>query len=515
MSDYQIFSNYVPLADAGEMLTLTPTQPLREDEGDAEDYLQLEGPTEVKLKVQGPQLQLTPADIAGVYPAPGSEESPDEFLPHIALERRTLPWERVGPGGQKPWLALLLLTESELRGADAGTVSPAATLESVKLSQVAARDPAGYDQLRNVVGLSDDTPLNVVYLKNSTWWARRPRKADLKYMCHMRRDLSTGKDRSIVMSYRLPYAGAQGDGPELHTALLISLEKRDDLYDPSRAPGLANEDGFQVEQPGEAVLVVLHHWTFRPSTGGDFEQVIRSIAIQPNGGVLRFGNLPKPVATGDSAPLSGGFQGLLNTDGYFLEPLPHTFAPAPGEQERGVTWRSPLRPFATPPRSLGFAVRAAPEEFENPEDDDPLDYSHATAFELGRLLAFARPDILEDLRGIRPKAPPIEPQIAINEMPTALQKPDWVSNPAWAWEEDTWSFKGESLVKGEEQFFEMGVADVNGIAEQVEVWLADVVKDLEVLDVPVSQPVSQIPVATINTQELGMTFSDVEMLGKT
>jgi hypothetical protein len=50
--------------------------------------------------VEGPQLQLTPADVAGVYPAAGSEESPDEFLPHIALERRTLPWERIGINGE-------------------------------------------------------------------------------------------------------------------------------------------------------------------------------------------------------------------------------------------------------------------------------------------------------------------------------------------------------------------------------------------------------------------------------
>jgi hypothetical protein len=39
------------------------------------------GASKVKFVVEGPQLKLTPDDIGGVYPAPGSEDSPDEFLP--------------------------------------------------------------------------------------------------------------------------------------------------------------------------------------------------------------------------------------------------------------------------------------------------------------------------------------------------------------------------------------------------------------------------------------------------
>ena len=53
------------------------------------------------MTIEGPQVSLNPADIAGVYPAPDSDDSPDEFLPHIAFTRHTLPWERFGPDSKK------------------------------------------------------------------------------------------------------------------------------------------------------------------------------------------------------------------------------------------------------------------------------------------------------------------------------------------------------------------------------------------------------------------------------
>ncbi len=498
MSNYQIFSDYVPVADAGTTLTLTPSEPLNDG---AADLLVIDGPKDVKLKVEGPQLQLTPADIAGVYPAPNSEESPDEFLPHIALERRTLPWERVGPDGKKPWLALMLLKESEMRDAASLTYSPGSTLLSITLDQVASRDPEGYTQLRNVVGLPDNTPLNVFYIKNSALGGLRPHRDDLRYMCHMRRDLENNKDRAIVVSSRLPDAGPPGTEPEIHTAFLVSLEKRDDLYAGSRLLG--------PDSDKEAVFIVLHHWSFKPSQGGDFEQVIRSIAVRPNGGVLRFGNLPKEAAPGQPT-LSGGFQTLLKHDGYFQDALPHT-------QPGTITWRSPLRPFKPPPRTQGFAIRAAPEEFEDPQLGDPLDYSHASAFELGRLLAFARPEILEDLREIHLKYPLVEREVLTKNLPPALQKPDWVSNPEWTWTEQPWSMEVDgqlqSIVKGENEFLGKGVADVGGINVQSLEWLDDVLVDLGGMNVPVPAPVTQIDIGTATSEGLGNMFPELQGLG--
>src|SRR5215472_1575328 len=71
--------------------------------------------------VQGPRFALSPTEVAGVFP-PRSGHGPfDSALPHVALGRRTLPWERPLAGAYQvdkdgtpfPFLALVLLEESE------------------------------------------------------------------------------------------------------------------------------------------------------------------------------------------------------------------------------------------------------------------------------------------------------------------------------------------------------------------------------------------------------------------
>ena len=116
----QIFSRAMPVARAGVDVTITPTQTL----GDTttSPLLELSGPDDIHVRIDGPQTSLTADLIAGVYPAPGSETSPDEYLPHIALNRRTLPWERQGPNPARtvPWLALLVFSEADFTFKSAG-----------------------------------------------------------------------------------------------------------------------------------------------------------------------------------------------------------------------------------------------------------------------------------------------------------------------------------------------------------------------------------------------------------
>jgi hypothetical protein len=128
--------------------------------------------------------------------------------------------------------------------------------------------------------------------------------------------------------------------------------------------------------------------------------VVRAIRFRPNGGVLRFGSLPEGVRQG-GASLSGGFATIVQPNGAFLEPLDHA---AQDGQVTPVAFRGPLRPFAPAARGPGFAVRAAPEEWEG--DDVTDDYTYAAAFELGRLLVLADAGLLEDLRDMRPSSRP-------------------------------------------------------------------------------------------------------------
>ena len=500
MSDQssQFLNDITPLIDSG-----LPPAPITVTQTLGTNLIALTGPNTIQIQVNGPQVELTQSDISGVYPAPGSTDSPDDYLPHIALNRRTLPWERMGPQTppQKPWLALLLVKDSELNNAGTGSlrvrhsiVRPGPAVVSGTVQTVQSRDALGFSKLQAKMPAS--TPVNLLFLQNSTLVAIRPAVNELPYLCNVKRtndgNGAPDVDCAIVISNRLP--DSSGATPELHTAFLVSLEGRDDFYAPART----------TAPHGEIGLVVLHSWSFTPSKGGDFEEVIRAIHIRPNGGVMRFGNLPQAPAAGDPVPLSGGFDALLDEHGLFIDPLPHT-------QAGLVNFRGPLRPFPPAPRSPGFAIRSAPEEFLDAPPGTALDYSHAAAFEVGRLLALASQDILEDLREVHGLIKIMDPEVAVNKLPIALQKPEWVVDPAWG--DQPWSMPDGNattpVIKDGNQFVGATPGDVSGVNQQVQQVGSQVTAGLGAMQVATVAQVSQINIATVTTQDLDKTFGNV------
>lgn len=495
----QVFRWCLPVVKAGDTEPITVSQTLIkgvDSGGNPNNRLLQDGPSTVHVRIDGPQTSLLADMIAGVYPAPGSDQSPDEFLPHIALTRRTLPWERQGPDPSPttPWLALLLFKESEFRSASERASAPAVTVKRFKVQEIP--DQTTKTRLMTTLQIPGDTEVSTLTVDNMRLRQIMPRVAELPLLCHMKRETrdNVDVDTAIVVGNRLPDASApEGQKPELHTAVLVSLEK---------APELLN-----LPLAGSTTLLVLHHWTFRPSQGGDFEQVIKSIAYRPHGGVLRFGNLPAPVGQGETPPLSGGFKGVLDKDGYFLTPVEH-------DQEVNATYRSPLHPFTPPPRSKGFAIAAAPDEFVNADQTTPLDFAHAAAFELGRLLGLNDPGILEDLRHVGGTMKPIDPPVAVNKLPDALQKPDWVVNPAWS--EQPWdAAAGQGLVKTETQFLDKGIGDVTGIGDLLNQWnVGDIATTLTNIGAVVTAPVVALNVSTLTVDTLEEQFADVQQAAK-
>ena len=78
------------------------------------------------ITVAGERFALKPGDIHAVFPPDGNLGEYSSVLPHLILNRSTLPWERQAnkesltlaekkAGKQMPWLALLLFTEDELK----------------------------------------------------------------------------------------------------------------------------------------------------------------------------------------------------------------------------------------------------------------------------------------------------------------------------------------------------------------------------------------------------------------
>jgi hypothetical protein len=72
--------------------------------------------TRRRFTVAGERFMLRPADIYAVFPPDGSLGDHSDVLPHIVLNRSTVPWEQSADGGETPWLALLLFTEDESLG---------------------------------------------------------------------------------------------------------------------------------------------------------------------------------------------------------------------------------------------------------------------------------------------------------------------------------------------------------------------------------------------------------------
>jgi len=69
----------------------------------------------IRFTVSGERFELKPTDIHAVFPPDGSLGEHSNVLPHIILNRSTLPWERqsVSNNNDTAWLALLLFEETE------------------------------------------------------------------------------------------------------------------------------------------------------------------------------------------------------------------------------------------------------------------------------------------------------------------------------------------------------------------------------------------------------------------
>ena len=523
MTRMHLYDTCTPHVLAGEKLEFSVMQTLsRMTLAADKSMLDLEGADQVvHVKVQGPRCVLGADDVAGAYPAPASADSPADFLPHVALRRRTLPWERRGPTmsttERMPWLALLLVKESEFASPRQSTPATA-TPEQITVGQL--KNPANPNDPLNMAyaelkaGTSPSAPfadsdrISVAYVRRDVLARILPTQRELGLLCHMKRTVETvtpqrrnpadaqpppydiTTDTAIVLCNRLPTVSPVAK-PEVHTALLVSLERRSLLY----APHMQGPQGADRALP--VALVVLHHWSFTPTGGGDFEQVMKEIRYRPNGGVLRFGNLPATAAPGEVAALGGGFEALLDAHGYPATPLVHAEAGA-------VAYAGPLRPSPVPRRNEGFAIRAAPQELAS--GDGEHDYSHAAAFELGRLLALHDAGILDDLRRARtPATAVLDPPAFQVDIPDILVSDEWVK--AEGWRNQPWNAGKKQLVKtGSELQAMAGAADqVTGPAIDK---LGEIALDkLGAMSPPVIEPATQFDVLSILPGELTQTFS--------
>lgn len=168
--------------------------------------------------VGGERFTILPGEVASVFPPDGSSGDHSNVLPHIALKRTTLPWERPlvrndNSDTGAPWLAVLLLDESE-----------AATTDSVALDTLVA-SAKGWPGVALEVGQATTDKATVLRLPKPLAAKLLPDAAAMPFLAHVRQGLDDsgapeGADQAVVLGSRLPKKGS------VSTAHLVSLESR-------------------------------------------------------------------------------------------------------------------------------------------------------------------------------------------------------------------------------------------------------------------------------------------------
>jgi hypothetical protein len=360
------------------------------------------------FSVRGERLTLKPVDVAAVFPPAGSLGDHADVLPHIQLNRSTLPWERsaVPKSSEGLWLVLLLFHDAE---------APAPKIVRVK---DLSNGEAAFPPLVNKSELNDDDPVTVIDVPKNLLEAIMPAMDELAILTHVRQArkfIITDQAIDFLRADRVPDSvleklasikGQQFDEsaafqdsvksalgkntPEpiaaaaatmietavvigkrlprpqgVSTAHLVSVEGR---YDKS---------SFDYQRAGAndlIRLVSLHSWSF---TCADSQQnligLLRGLDRSPS--TLR---LPHKKGSPEEPYLA---QGAL--------PLWHAMR----RGDRVVSWyHGPLAPTANPltetdPSAPELPARAADELMRYNPTTGMFDVSYAAAWELGRLLA--------------------------------------------------------------------------------------------------------------------------------
>ena len=315
------------------------------------------GEEKVDFFVAGERFALNPSDIQAVYPTEGSRGDYADSLPHVALARDTLPWER-SAGGDAPWLALLLLNAGE---------AAACPVRTIRLDEYVRKLP---DRVRAAFqlqhGQADADNVRVIEPPAGLLQDVLPTLADVSKLCHVR----AGDDGSVavVASGRLP-------APGLNTVHLVALEDR------------YLDQVFHIGNQANCTLISLKSWTFTcepPGTLGT--ETLEGLFQRLDIAWLR---LPAKDGAIWAYPSAG------------FVPLGHRFRTG----EAGASWYAgplvPRREFLDAAALSPLPATVADELLWYDEEIGMLNVTYAAAWQLGRLLALQNQRILTRLHDWR------------------------------------------------------------------------------------------------------------------
>ena len=304
-----------------------------------------------KFYVAGERFSLDPKDIYAVYPPDGSLSDHSTILPHLILNRSTLPWERQSDPSNEalPWLCLLMFTADE---------APIAQTISLGELQQLANAGVKFPSFDLEPGQTSNDRVLVIDVAKHLLAHLVPSNADLAYQAHIRQAIAddgsaTGLERAVILGNRLP-------GPnQINTVFLVSLENR------------YTSEGFDFQQASDADLirlVVLSSWRFAspPAAQQQFADLMLGLNHSPSN--LRLASNANPLAERYAA------------QGYAV--LPHSMRQA----SQSISWyRGPLG-VGQHTAQMTLPALAADSLLAYDSTTGMFDVSYAAAWELGRLM---------------------------------------------------------------------------------------------------------------------------------
>lgn len=318
-------------------------------------------PAKKGFAVTGERFQLKPEIVHSVFPPDGSLGEHSNALPHIILNRSTLPWERLAieTDSRVPWLALLLFTEEE---------KPKPEVITVEQLMNSSHDDVEFPKIDLESGQKIDDKVTVIDVEKKLLDTIIPLKAELSFLAHVRqgKDVAgnlTGEEQAVIIANRLP---AKGGSSTVH---LVSVEDR------------FNDQGFysQTSDDSKKVrLVSLRSWSFACT---DESKSFKGLLINLN---------RDPVTL--SLPENGNAEAKKYLQmGYTL--LPHSLR----QGEETVSWYHGPLSTGENTTEASLPAKAADGLMRYNRSTGLFDVSYAAAWELGRLLALQSKQFSIDL----------------------------------------------------------------------------------------------------------------------
>ncbi|MCH8619357.1 hypothetical protein [Undibacterium sp. TS12] len=314
----------------------------------------------VSFSIQGQRFSLPPTEILAMFPPNGSMGDHANVLPHMVLQRSTLPWERKAQAdSDAPWLALLVFHEGEI--GDPQTMA----LKDTKLGYQAEK------------GQSLDDQVIIIEVEKSLLESLLPSINELKLLTHVRQRSSATAtplaEVATIIAKRLPKANG------MSTAHLVSLENRytgeDNTFD------FKNKETTEEQKIRFISLASFRFGCTQP------EQQFTSLLLNLKGST---------PATGPSSLRLPESDFPWNRDEIAKAQLASGAVPMRHSLRNGkktVSWyHGPLAPANNPldPHSKAlpsWPVKVADKLLRYNRESGMFDVSYAAAWEIGRLVA--------------------------------------------------------------------------------------------------------------------------------